>query len=103
MSRAWFAEHLARSQFLHRYELLFDAYPFANDYEIYTNTLWALSEYTEEMGATRVVPGSHKQNLSHPGIGDYANGDRMDDLVCLDVAAAIERELALDLRPIDPR
>jgi len=30
-------------------------------------------------------------------------GDRMDDLVCLEVAAAIERELALDLRPIDPR
>ncbi|MCB0997493.1 MAG: phytanoyl-CoA dioxygenase family protein [Acidimicrobiales bacterium] len=50
----------AEAQFLHRDELLFDAYPFANDYEIYTNTLWALSDYTEEMGATRVVPGSHK-------------------------------------------
>ena len=36
-------------------------------------------------------------------LGVQIVGDRMDDLVCLDVAAAIERELALDLRPIDPR
>jgi ectoine hydroxylase-related dioxygenase (phytanoyl-CoA dioxygenase family) len=50
----------APAQFLHRDELLFDGYPFANDYEITTNTLWAVSDYTEEMGATRVVPGSHR-------------------------------------------
>lgn len=50
----------AAAQFLHRDELLYDGYPFANDYEIYTNSLWAVTDYTEEMGATRVVPGSHK-------------------------------------------
>lgn len=50
----------AQAQFIHRDELLYDAFPFPNDYEIYCNTLWALTESTEEMGATRVVPGSHK-------------------------------------------
>ena len=50
----------ADAQFIHRDEVLFDAFPFPNDYEVYCNTLWALDDTTEEMGATRVVPGSHR-------------------------------------------
>lgn len=50
----------ADAQFVHRDELLFDAYPFENSYEVYCNTLWAVTDYTEEMGATRIVPGSHR-------------------------------------------
>ena len=50
----------ADAQFIHRDEILFDAFPFPNDYEVYCNTLWALCDSTEEMGATRVVPGSHR-------------------------------------------
>lgn len=46
------------AQFLHQDELAFDGYPFGS-YEVQVSTLWALSDYTEEMGATRVVPGSH--------------------------------------------
>ena len=44
------------------------------------NVLVALRDIGPGDGPTMIVPGSHKQNLSHPGIGDYAKGDRMDDL-----------------------
>ena len=48
----------AEAQFLHQDEMLYDRFPFPVDYEIFVNSLWALTEFTEEMGATRVVPGS---------------------------------------------
>ncbi|MEI7576034.1 MAG: phytanoyl-CoA dioxygenase family protein [Armatimonadota bacterium] len=44
------------------------------------NIILALTDIHEGDGATMVVPGSHKSNFPHPVIGDYANGDRMDDL-----------------------
>ena len=44
------------------------------------NVLLALRDIGPGDGPTMIVPGSHKQNLSHPLIGDYASGDRMDDL-----------------------
>lgn len=50
----------AEAQFLHRDEVLYEAFPFPTDYEVHVNSLWALTDYTEEMGATRVVPGSHR-------------------------------------------
>ena len=49
----------AQAQFIHRDELLFDAYPFDYSCEVYCNTLWAMTDCTEEMGATRILPGSH--------------------------------------------
>lgn len=44
------------------------------------NVLVALTDIGPGDGPTMIVPGSHKSNLPHPGVGDYARGDRMDDL-----------------------
>jgi ectoine hydroxylase-related dioxygenase (phytanoyl-CoA dioxygenase family) len=44
------------------------------------NVLLALHDIGPGDGPTMVVPGSHKSNLPHPLAGDYARGDRMDDL-----------------------
>ena len=49
----------AESQFLHQDEMLFDCFPFPTHYDVFINSLWALTDFTEEMGATRVVPRSH--------------------------------------------
>lgn len=47
------------AQAIHRDELAWDFFNFPADYQVQCNTLWAMSDYTAEMGATRVVPGSH--------------------------------------------
>jgi len=44
------------AQFLHRDEELWS---FAHDFELMTNAMWTLDDFTEENGATRVIPGSH--------------------------------------------
>jgi ectoine hydroxylase-related dioxygenase (phytanoyl-CoA dioxygenase family) len=43
---------------VHRDQWAFDFFPFPQGYEVQCNTIWALSDFTEENGATRVVPGS---------------------------------------------
>jgi ectoine hydroxylase-related dioxygenase (phytanoyl-CoA dioxygenase family) len=48
------------AQPLHRDRWAFDFFPFPNTYEVQCNTIWALTDFTEENGATRVVPGSNK-------------------------------------------
>jgi phytanoyl-CoA dioxygenase PhyH len=44
---------------LHRDELAWDFFPFPLDYEVQCNTMWAMTDFTFENGATRIVPGSH--------------------------------------------
>ena len=49
----------APAQHIHQDELTFDGFPFPDDYVVSCNSLWAVTDCTEENGATRVVPGSH--------------------------------------------
>jgi hypothetical protein len=48
------------AQFLHQDQSVLGPYPFDRDYELMITTIWAISEFTEDMGATRIVPESHR-------------------------------------------
>jgi ectoine hydroxylase-related dioxygenase (phytanoyl-CoA dioxygenase family) len=48
------------SQYVHRDQWAFDFFPFPAGFEVECHTMWAMSEFTEENGATRVIPGSHR-------------------------------------------
>jgi hypothetical protein len=62
-----------KAQGLHRDQGAWDYFPFPEDYHVQCNMLWALSDYTAEMGATRVVPGSHLPGSLTPK--EYSDAD----------------------------
>jgi ectoine hydroxylase-related dioxygenase (phytanoyl-CoA dioxygenase family) len=45
-------------QSIHRDEWAFDFFPFPSNVHPQCNTIWAMTDFTEENGATRVIPGS---------------------------------------------
>jgi len=47
------------SQRLHRDQWAFDLYPFPPGCEVQCNTMWAITDFTADNGATRAVLGSH--------------------------------------------
>lgn len=55
------------AQAIHRDEWAFDFFDFPPDYHVQCNTLWAMTDFTEENGATRVIPGSQDwpKDLGH--------------------------------------
>ncbi len=59
------------AQTIHRDVWTFDNYPFPPGFEAEINLMWAVSEFTEAMGATRVVIGSHLWE-ENPAEVDYA-------------------------------
>ena len=61
------------AQGLHRDQVAWDFFPFPEDYHVQCNMLWALSDYTAEMGATRVVPESHLPGARAPK--EYTDAD----------------------------
>ncbi len=50
----------AESQQIHRDQWAFDFFSFPKGYEVQCNTIWAMSDFTEANGATRVIPGSNR-------------------------------------------
>jgi len=46
------------AQSLHRDQWCFDMFPFPPDFDVEVSTIWALDDFTEENGATRIIPGS---------------------------------------------
>jgi len=67
--RASFQLHLTQAiaigpdspaQPVHRDQWAFDFFPFPAGTEVQCNTIWALTDFTEANGATRVIPGSHR-------------------------------------------
>jgi len=47
------------AQTIHRDQWAFDFFPFPKGYDVQCNTIWAMNDFTEENGATRVIPGSN--------------------------------------------
>ncbi len=41
---------------------------------IYCTTMWALTDFTADNGATRLIPGSHRSPESHPPVGQDGDG-----------------------------
>jgi ectoine hydroxylase-related dioxygenase (phytanoyl-CoA dioxygenase family) len=48
------------AQTIHRDQWSFDHFPFPTGFEAEISTMWAATEFTEEMGATRVIVGSNR-------------------------------------------
>jgi hypothetical protein len=48
------------AQPVHRDQWAFDFFPFPSGYEVQCNTIWALTDFTEANGATRLIAGSHR-------------------------------------------
>ena len=49
------------SQMLHRDHWCFDFFPFPPEIDVEVSSIWALDDFTEGNGATRVVPDSHRE------------------------------------------
>src|SRR6478735_4097750 len=47
------------AQLVHRDQWAFDFFSFPSGFEVECHTMWAMSEFTEANGATRVIPGSN--------------------------------------------
>src|SRR5260370_32556232 len=47
------------AQTTHRAQWAFDFFSFPRGYEVQCNTIWAMTDFTAENGATRIIPGSN--------------------------------------------
>ena len=49
----------APAQPIHRDQWVFDFFKFPKGFEVQLNTIWAMTDFTAQNGATRIIPGSH--------------------------------------------
>ena len=58
-------------QAIHRDQWAFDFFEFPSDHDVQCNTIWALTDFTEDNGATRLMPGSqHLPNEQSHTVGE---------------------------------
>jgi ectoine hydroxylase-related dioxygenase (phytanoyl-CoA dioxygenase family) len=50
----------APAQPIHRDQWVFDFFKFPKGFEVQLNTIWAMTNFTAQNGATRIIPGSHR-------------------------------------------
>jgi hypothetical protein len=48
------------AQMIHRDQWAFDFFTFPNGFEVECHCMWAMTDFTDENGATCVIPGSHR-------------------------------------------
>jgi hypothetical protein len=61
----------APAQIVHRDQWAFDFFPFPSGFEVECHTMWAMNDFTEANGATRVIPGSHRwEDKLRPSVDD---------------------------------
>lgn len=59
------------SQVVHRDQWAFDFFPFPTGFEVECHTMWAMTDFTEANGATRIIPGSNKwQDRLRPSLDE---------------------------------
>ncbi len=66
------------AQAIHKDRWAFDFFPFPTGYEVQCNTIWALTEFTEENGATRIVLGSSTAGDAEPFTHDDTDPAEME-------------------------
>ena len=48
------------AQRIHRDQWAFDLFSFPKGFEVQCNTIWAMTDFNDENGTTRIIPGSHR-------------------------------------------
>lgn len=75
-------------QLVHRDQWAFDFFAFPKGFEVECHTMWAMTEFTEENGATRVIPGSnHWEDKLRPGYDDTVPAEMRKGSVLLYVGS----------------